>query len=153
MGYLAGLPIKDTNATNFSIWKDKNGTFYFKQGKYILNDEEYLNFANTDIKDVIDKNVLVAGLGLGIVPQWLAKRRNKVDVIEIDKELIQAVTFYDYLDDKINIYWGDIFVYPAKKEKYDLAFIDVWWNEKDKTKIQIDLIEEKFRGIDIVYPL
>lgn len=74
-------------------------------------------------------SVLMGGLGLGIVSQWIAKNTSceTIDVVEINAELINWVKNENYLDPKINIIEGDIFTYTPTKT-YDLIIYDIWWN-------------------------
>ena len=76
-------------------------------------------------------NVLVGGLGLGLLPEYAKTVKNStvVDVIENNSELIDYV---DFIDSDINIIEGDIYTYSSTK-KYDLIIVDLWWYENEIT--------------------
>ena len=74
-------------------------------------------------------SVLVGGLGLGLIPQYLHTKEKAVDVVEIDSELIDYV---DFINPSINIIEGDVYNYSTTN-KYDLIIIDLWWDESEIT--------------------
>ena len=86
--------------------------------------------------------ILIAGLGLGLVPNYakVVKNCSVIDVIENNSELISYV---DYLDDSINIIEDDAFNYTPNKT-YDLILFDLWWNESDITEEIQNSIREKY---------
>ena len=146
-----GTLIDDSNitpidATNFKVedyngritiqWKDdpthvlENVDYY---PRYILGQCDTCN--NVDsilLRSIYPESydsVLVGGLGLGLIPQYLHTQGKSVDVIEIDTELIDYV---DFIDSSINVIHGDIFTYNSNS-KYDLIVVDLWWEEDEIT--------------------
>jgi spermidine synthase len=87
---------------------------------------------NTLYKDFTFDTVLVGGLGLGLIPEYLKTQENcsVVDVVEINNELISWVNSEGFLDNTINIIEGDIYSYSTSN-KYDLIIIDLWWDENE----------------------
>lgn len=99
-----------------------------------------------------DARVLIAGLGLGIVPAWLLTRMNvrRVDVIEVDADLItltlraaRSCTYPDrsWADDpRLHLYWADAHswqpagqrcaLHPACRiwpcHRWDACWLDIW---------------------------
>lgn len=74
-------------------------------------------------------NVLVAGLGLGLILHHLVKRDdiNKIVVVEIDPEVISFISPYIPKDNRINIINANFFTFCIdNKEHYNTAIIDLW---------------------------
>ena len=102
----------------------------------------YLQFANGDLLDdsqgYIDffrrlpnlsfDSILIGGLGLGALPQYLATQTScsVIDVIEKDSVLSDSLSGMNVLDPKINILQGDIFNFTPTTT-YDLIVFDIWW--------------------------
>tara|TARA_R110000772_G_scaffold486_1_gene1777 strand:+ start:82 stop:576 length:495 start_codon:yes stop_codon:yes gene_type:complete len=88
------------------------------------------------------KSILVIGLGLGIIPQYIAKNIplcTTIDSIDNNTELIDWVTQIGYLDNKINVIVGDCFTYIPTKQ-YDLILIDIWWDANLASERKDELI-------------
>ncbi len=144
-----GNLINDNNiplitATNFSVVDvDGKKEITWGDGKILDNSDlypEYLlgecdtcdNDKNNTLKSIFDfsyNSVLVGGLGLGLIPQYLHTQGKSVDVVEIDSELIDYV---DFIDSSINVIEGDIYTYNTSN-KYDLIIVDLWWEESEIT--------------------
>ena len=129
--------------SSFSLSKvDGVSKLDFGDDRYIYNEDYYANVflgkcstcekMNTLYKDFTFDTVLVGGLGLGLIPEYLKTQENcsVVDVVEINNELITWVNSEGFLDNTINIIEGDIYSYPTSN-KYDLIIIDLWWNENE----------------------
>jgi hypothetical protein len=107
-------------------------------GKIFLGDCVDCKKINKLYKNAVFDKILIAGLGMGLLPNYAKHIKNcsVVDVIEQNKELINYV---DYLDNSINIIEADAYNYIPSK-KYNLIIFDLWWNEKNVTlKIQKNL--------------
>ena len=76
------------------------------------------------------KNILVLGLGGGVIPTWLFYNTNtNIDVIEIIPELknISKTYFNMPVSDRLNIIIEDCKEYiPNCDKKYDIIFVDVF---------------------------
>lgn len=116
-------------------------TRLMKNGHLIMSDtpdeiRDHLRFMR-----IAKGNILIAGLGLGMVLNWLINK-SEVDfitVIEIDKELIDMLTPY-YQSDWVYIIHADIFEWkPPKTVYYDYAWYDIW------NSICLDNLEEMKR--------
>jgi hypothetical protein len=94
-------------------------------------------------KDFTYDKVLVGGLGLGLIPEYLRTEKScsVIDVIENNQELIDYV---DYLESPINIIKGDALSYTPDK-KYDLILIDLWWEKDDITQEMQDNIKNNYK--------
>jgi spermidine synthase len=79
-------------------------------------------------------NVLIGGLGLGILPRMLMNRKNvkSITVVESNPDVIGLVRSYVYRDftdrSRINIIQADIhdYVRDLKPDVYDSALLDTW---------------------------
>lgn len=72
-------------------------------------------------------NVLVTGLGLGMIAQTLASKDKvkRITVIEKSEEVIALVA--PYLHKKVNVIHDDAYTWqPPKDEKFDYAWHDIW---------------------------
>ena len=95
--------IVNTTGEKFEIIKDTEDVWFScKQesttqiGRY--RSDNYVSFMTTLLTESNYANVLVSGLGLGVIPQWLCENKNSlVDVIEIDTELVNAIKSMNYL--------------------------------------------------------
>tara|TARA_R100001591_G_scaffold59165_1_gene69022 strand:- start:1976 stop:2521 length:546 start_codon:yes stop_codon:yes gene_type:complete len=150
----------DYTGDNFVIKKYEDGTTYlkFNNGDNMSNHENFskimLGKCNTcgkldwfinNFKDFTYSKVLVAGLGLGLIPQDLIinEKCSKVDVVEIDKQLIDYFKNINVLDSKINLIQGDIFEYTTT-ETYDLIIIDTIFNPESMSDSEYDTLVTKF---------
>ena len=78
---------------------------------------------------VVWGDILVLGLGLGLVPQYIknVKGPTSVDVIEENAEIVSTV---DWLHSDINVITHDEWSYTTSKE-YDLIIVDLWAEPDD----------------------
>ena len=151
MKYLDYNAIMSYEGVNFTIENRCDDVlFYCKDGFY--SESRYLDFMIDKLSGEY-KTVLVFGLGLGVIPQWLANEKGAtVDVIEKDKELVQVVNILEYLSDNVSISVGDAFDYNQDKE-YDLIVFDIWFDEDKITEeVQLEL-NKKYKANQIYYPL
>jgi spermidine synthase len=80
-------------------------------------------------------NVLVGGLGLGLILHHLTLRNDveKMRVIEISKDVIQMISPYIPNDKRIEIICGDFFEtlpkLTSKGEEYNTVIMDIWAGE------------------------
>ena len=127
-----------TNATGekFEIIKDDEDVWFIckqeseaQPGKYRSNN--YTDYMTALLTENLYAKVLVSGLGLGVIPQWLCNNKgSSVDVIEIDNELITTVNSMNYLHQNINIINADINNYQTTST-YDLIYFDHWFFVND----------------------
>jgi hypothetical protein len=68
-------------------------------------------------------HVLITGLGMNMVPNWIATKPEvtKVTVVENNEHLINYIKTYGYIDDKVEIIHGDANYHTGK---YDTFFLD-----------------------------
>ena len=150
--------IQDYTGTNFSVYKREEGETIIKyntSGDIIENNEMYSKVmlgkcetCNPFYKNSFDgfsyDKVLIVGLGLGLVPQELSEvnKCSKIDVLEIDQEIIDYTISSGHLNSDINLIQGDIYNYTTT-ETYDLIIIDTIWYEHEMTDEDYGLLESR----------
>mgnify|MGYP003669329707 FL=1 len=150
--------IQDYTGTNFSVYKREEGETIIKyntSGDIIENNEMYSKVmlgkcetCNPFYKNSFDgfsyDTVLVVGLGLGLVPYELSEvnKCSKIDVLEIDQEIIDYTISSGHLNSDINLIQGDIYNYTTT-ETYDLIIIDTIWYEHEMTDEDYGLLESR----------
>jgi len=120
---------------------------YVKEGKYarliidgsvVMSDTDMEKSSNTHVIQNAHGNVLIAGLGLGmiILPLLEKPEVKSITVIEINQDVINLV--YPYLkSDKLTVINADIFEWkPEKMVKFDSIYFDIW------TFISLDNLDE-----------
>ena len=134
MGILNQNLVSDVTTDNFYIRKRYGDVYlHFYNGNYI-NDgygyaEFFRRFHTQPSGSLTFDSILIGGLGLGTVPQYIALETSCsiIDVIEQDPLLISTISDMGVLDPKISIAEGDIFTYTPTKT-YDLITFDIWWD-------------------------
>ena len=150
--------IQDYIGTNFSVYKREGGETimeFSETSNIIENNEMYSKvllgecgtcnpfFKNSFEGFTYDK-VLIAGLGFGLIPQTLSEVNScsKIDVVEIDQEVIDYNISSGHLNSDINLIQGDIYNYTTI-ETYDLIIIDTIWYEHEMTDEDYGLLESR----------
>ena len=150
--------IRDYTGTNFSVYKREEGETIIKyntSGDIIENNEMYSKvmlgkcetcnpFFKNSFNGFSYDTVLIVGLGLGLVPQELSEvnKCSKIDVLEIDQEMIDYTISSGHLNSDINLIQGDIYNYTTT-ETYDLIIIDTIWYEHEMTDENYELLENR----------
>ena len=150
--------LQDYTGKNFSVLKNSNGIteMIFSNGVSLYNKSNYVRIMLGQCTDcdylykgffegfTYDK-VLIAGLGFGLIPQTLSEVNNcsKIDVVEIDQEVIDYNISSGHLNSDIVIIKSDIFEYITN-EKYDLIIIDTIWDENEMSEEQVQALTSKF---------
>jgi len=150
--------IQDYTGTDFNVFKSEDGVTIMKFNdtqQWISNIEQYANLflggcdnCSSFYKDSFNgfsyDSVLVAGLGFGLIPQELITEKNcsKVDVVEINQEVINFNNTSGHLDSNINIIQGDIHNYTTS-EMYDLIIIDTIWSANEITDEDYGLLKSR----------
>ncbi len=150
--------IQDYTGTNFSVYKREEGETIIKyntSGDIIENNEMYSKvmlgkcetcnpFFKNSFNGFSYDTVLIVGLGLGLVPQELSEvnKCSKIDVLEIDQEIIDYTISSGHLNSNINLIQGDIYNYTTI-ETYDLIIIDTIWYEHEMTDEDYGLLKSR----------
>ena len=150
--------IQDYVGTNFSVYKREEGETIIKyntSGDIIENNEMYSKvmlgkcetcnpFYKNSFKGFTYDKVLVVGLGLGLVPYELSEVNgcSKIDVLEIDQEIIDYTILSGHLNSDINLIQGDIYNYTTT-ETYDLIIIDTIWYAHEMSNEDCELLKSR----------
>lgn len=74
--------------------------------------------------------VLINGLGLGCLPNWLLQDPNvmSVDVVEVDPDVIALVAphYREKWGDRFHVHHGDAFTFTWPGRRFDLVAHDIW---------------------------
>ena len=83
--------------------------------------------------DLAYGDILITGLGFGMLATWLAAKPGvtSVKVIEFSQEVIDLFTSSNPIDDKITIELGDAKTYTTN-DKFDCIFLDHFPDHSDK---------------------
>jgi len=100
-----------------------------KRGTVMMSDTAMERDTNWDIAYRAHGDVLIGGLGLGLV-LLAAQAKEEVDsitVVEIQQEIIDLVVPQLPLNEKVTVICGDILKwYPPKGVLYDIIYFDIW---------------------------
>lgn len=153
MGYLNNENIENKIGANFEIeLADDNVVFKSKREKDYqgyFNDSNYIEFMTKGLQSKLNElnSVLIVGLGIGVIPQWIASETNCeiIDVLDIDNELINTISSFNYLSDKINIIEGDVYKYNTLN-KYDAIVFDIWFVVDNMYESQKESLKLKYKN-------
>lgn len=91
-------------------------------------------------------NILIVGLGLGVLAHLCQGMCDEVDVVEIDSDLVQKIQEKNHLSQNVNIITEDVFNFQTIK-KYDVICFDCWNFDRDPNlDSQIEILQQKFIG-------
>ena len=150
--------IQDYVGTNFSVYKREGGETimeFSETSNIIENNEMYSKvmlgkcetcnpFYKNSFEGFTYDKVLVVGLGLGLVPYELSEVNgcSKIDVLEIDQEIIDYTISSGHLNSDINLIQGDIYNYTTT-ETYDLIIIDTIWYAHEMSNEDCELLKSR----------
>jgi hypothetical protein len=71
-------------------------------------------------------DVLIGGLGIGMLPTLMKDKVDRIDIVELNQEVIDLV-FHQVATEKMKIIHGDVIQYLKSTEKrYDFICVDIW---------------------------
>jgi spermidine synthase len=136
---------------------------YVEQGSYVrlrinnavaMSDTAMEQESNLDFILNVNGNVLIAGLGLGmiLIPAIRKNEVKRIEVIEKNADVIHAVEMQirSYIlnrefNKKFSIIHGDIFKYkPEKGRKWDTIYFDIWNDICTDNLVEITKLKRKF---------
>jgi hypothetical protein len=93
-----------------------------------MSDNMFEVDSNLGAVDQARGDVLIGGLGIGMLPTLIKDKVNSIDIVELSQDVIDLV-FHQVATNKMNIIQDEICHYLTTTEKkYDLVCIDVWQN-------------------------
>lgn len=116
-GKLNGQPLRAEKYTRLLIG-----------GSLWMTDAEFECFTSAPIVSRMEGDVLIGGLGLGLILPAVLQRKSvkSVLVVERSADVISAVAPF-YKSKKLRIVMGDVFTFEPDG-KYDCIYLDVWQN-------------------------
>lgn len=108
----------------------RTGTYciLWTHDKTIMSDTDFERVTNRDILRDAQGHVLVGGLGIGMLPYHLCKKKSikSVIVLELRQEVIELVAPH-IKHRKLNVVQGDVMHPPLlPRQQFDYVYLDIW---------------------------
>lgn len=151
MGILNKDLITNFTTSSFSIYKETDDVklSFTANDKHIIHDNEvYITKGCPNLSSLTYNSVLIGGLGMGVIPEWIAQNTScsVIDVVDNNSEITYWVSSSGHLDDSINIIDGDVYTYTPSRT-YDLILIDIWFGgESDIIDNTYTTLETRYSG-------
>lgn len=100
----------------------------------------YILEYSSELLDIEFDSILIAGLGLGVMP-YVCQDFAQVDVVEINQDVINLAKQLGHLNENVNIIHDDILTFSVEKT-YDIVVIDTFYEALSEERIS--LLEEKY---------
>lgn len=141
---LGSIKIIDSR-DQFTLFNNDNRWMVYNKGKDLEIKEMYSSY------DLAHGDVLISGLGFGILALWLCNKPevNSVTVIELSEDIVKIFKNSNNVPEKLKIIVNDITTYTTEK-KYDVLLLDHYemqdydWRLKDMKKICSRIQHEYF---------
>ena len=105
-----------------------------------VDNPHYVLGYSSELLDVEFDSILIAGLGIGVIP-YVCQDFAQVDVVEIDQDVIDLAKQLGHLGENVNIIHDDILTFSVEKT-YDIVVIDTFYEALSEERIS--LLEEKY---------
>ena len=121
-------------------------TYLCEDDEYIMSDTATEIFTNVEFISRVHGDVLIGGLGLGIMPKILQElpRVTSVTIIEKESEVISLVEDQLGLPRHIEVIKADVFEWRPKKT-YDVIYLDIWRDISTFVLQECDFLENSFQ--------
>jgi hypothetical protein len=121
------------------------------KGQLMMSDTQMEKDTNLRFVHGASGEVLIAGLGLGLVIQAIMDKPGvtHVTVVEKYQDVIDLVgpTMKALYGDKLTIILADIFEWkPERGKKYDTIYFDIWASQSTDTLKEIARLHQRFGG-------
>lgn len=93
----------------------------------VIYSDDHISYLTEYCKELMTvdfDSILIAGLGIGIIPYIMKDNCSVVDVVEINSEMINLIEGLNYLGNT-NIINENIFDFTPTKN-YDIILLDIW---------------------------
>ena len=130
----------------------------FVNGSMVMSDTRQEKRDNTEPIDRAEGDVLIAGLGLGmmLIPVALRESVKSITVLELSQDVIDLVwpkieahlrTKRNGAADKVQVIQADVFDFkPKKGKKWDIIWLDIWADICTDNVEGINRLKQKFKG-------
>jgi len=149
-GIFNGIIIQKQEINNISVYRNTLNDYVELHDKSFYPFDiimiDACNFVKLYGKKIIEANfdsVLFVGLGIGIFPYLSQDNTSIIDVVEINKDIINICNNIGHLKSNVNIINADIFTYNTDKQ-YDLIVFDIWNEEGSLFTEQCDILTSLF---------
>lgn len=96
----------------------------FVENRLMMTDAEFERATNTKVIQRAKGNVLIAGLGIGLILDPIIDKASSVTVIEKNADVIKIVA---PAFPSVNVIHADIFDWrPKRNSRYDVIYFDIW---------------------------
>lgn len=116
-------------------------------GWYLTDDSNYINqFAQKLLDTNLNaENVLIGGLGMGTIAEWLIRNKNvsNIDVLESNLELTSWYNSSGHLNPLVNIIETDALSYTPTKN-YNLIIMDLWFPREDRIATEVISVKSRY---------
>lgn len=120
----------------------------FVDGHLVMSDSTAERMSNWEVCRNAQGDVLIAGLGVGMIllPLLSNPKVTSVTVIEECQDVIDLVAPY-YQDTKLKVVQGDIYKWrPAKSIKYGTIYFDIWGDISQDNLVEMAQLHQAFKG-------
>jgi hypothetical protein len=129
----------------YCVLNDGDGS----SGTIIMSDTWFERVSNQEILSRARGDVLLAGLGIGLVPCGIIDKVSSLTAVEIEPDVIRLVeeplrAHLNSSSDKLIVIQADIFKY-APTHRFDIIYFDIWQNISADNYEDIMSLHEKFR--------
>jgi len=158
-GLIKDREIGDWNLTHFTIDPDNlgakmqgiaPGTYVrlMNKGEIVMSNTNMEKRTNSDFCYHVHGNVLIGGLGIGMIVLAIQDKEEvkSITVIEKNQEVIDMVASQLNFNDKVKIVHADVFEWkPDKGIKFDVSYMDIWnWVNEDIYEKEMKPLKRKF---------
>ena len=148
--------LSKSDALRYNVRHISHGYSSVAKGSYVRlmeNSETWMSNTdmerriNTEFKMEARGNVLIFGLGIGAILEWLGDEINKLNItiVEKNQDVINLVA--PYLPDNIKVVCGDAFEFvPDEDQKFDTIYFDIWINICEDNFEQMKELESRAKS-------
>ena len=111
-----------------ALYRHSWASLHQPHGEIVMEDSRHQLCQHLPILQHARGRVLVTGLGLGCVVRALAANADvdRVDVLEIDRDIIERVGPEWDSDPRVTLIEHDALTYPTNAERWNFAWHDLW---------------------------
>lgn len=139
--------LKPQTYGKFRVEDNSRGTFLFVNDTVISTNAPDEIEGMQEFADNCCGDVLVAGLGLGIIVDLLLNN-SKVDQITVFENDIELINMFlennVYTNERVHLRFTNVFWANAINTHFDFGFFDIWHDRKIKIWFEMELLKEKY---------